>query len=90
MSDPVIKEPSMSDYDTKALLVREVARILNVESVDADTGLGELGIDSLNVVEIILACETIYGKVVDPEILKLDQYTTLNDLDEQIHSNVHA
>ncbi len=65
-------------------LQREVARVLNVESVGVDTGLAELGIDSLNVVELILLCEHIYGRPVDDSALTIDQYTTLRELDRQL------
>ena len=43
-----------NDTATLTMLSKEVARILNVTKVEVDTGLGELGIDSLNVVELIL------------------------------------
>ncbi|NVN09783.1 acyl carrier protein [Nguyenibacter vanlangensis] len=62
-------------------LTAEVARILNVDSVEPDVGLGELGVDSLVIVELLLACEQIYGGRVSPEDLNIDQYTTLSDFD---------
>jgi acyl carrier protein len=65
------------------ILAREVAKILNVESVEANVGIGELGIDSLNVVELIVFCEQLYGSV-DPEALTITQYTTLEQLDAQL------
>ena len=40
--------------NTLELLKKEAAKILNIESVDTHVGLGELGIDSLNVVELIV------------------------------------
>lgn len=67
------------------LLAHEVARILNVDSVDTGTGIGELGIDSLNIVELIVFCEQLYGSF-DPESLSITQYTTLGELHQQLVS----
>ncbi|MEX3959735.1 phosphopantetheine binding protein [Trinickia symbiotica] len=72
-----------------AVLAREVAKILNVESVETNVGIGELGIDSLNIVELIVFCEQLYGSI-DPEALNITQYTTLEQLDEQLRSNQAA
>ncbi|QEL54803.1 acyl carrier protein [Chromobacterium paludis] len=69
--------------NTLETLRKETAKILNVESVDAEVGLGELGIDSLNVVELIVFCEQLYGSI-DPEQLNITQYTTLAQLDAQL------
>ncbi len=74
----------MENSNTLLLVQREVARILNVDEVDPDTGVGELGIDSLNVVELILVFEQLYQKPVEPDELTVDQFTTLRDLDNQL------
>ena len=65
-------------------LKKEAAKILNIETVDTHVGLGELGIDSLNVVELIVYCEQLYGSI-DPEQLNITQYTTLEQIDIQLH-----
>ena len=70
--------------NTLALLKKEAAKILNIETVDTHVGLGELGIDSLNVVELIVYCEQLYGSI-DPEQLNITQYTTLEQIDIQLH-----
>lgn len=62
----------------------QIAEMLNKDSVDADTPLGELGIDSLNIVEVILICEQLYTNVTDPEALTFDEFTTLKDMDAQL------
>lgn len=73
------------------LLAEEVARIVNSKSLDVDSGIGELGIDSLNVVELMLACEQIYQSEVSPEELTIDQYTSLRELDRQLTAcSAHA
>ena len=74
----------MSDKSQLTSLQTEVAQMLNKEQIDADTPLGELGVDSLNVVEIILICEQIYTDVSDPEALIFDEFTTLRDMDAQL------
>ncbi|HWX01892.1 acyl carrier protein [Collimonas sp.] len=75
--------------NTLELLRKEAAKILNIESVESNVGLGELGIDSLNVVELIVFCEQLYGSI-DPEQLNITQYTTLEQLDAQLHEQQTA
>ena len=74
----------MSDKSQLTSLQTEVAQMLNKEQIDADTPLGALGVDSLNVVEVILICEQIYTDVSDPEALIFDEFTTLRDMDAQL------
>jgi len=74
----------MSDKSQLIALQTEVAQMLNKEQIDADTPLGELGVDSLNVVEVILICEQLYTDVSDPEALIFDEFTTLRDMDAQL------
>lgn len=75
----------MQNLDTLVLLKKEVAKILNSEAVDVNVGIGELGIDSLNVVELMVFCEQLYG-AIEPERLNIGQYTTLQDLDSQLRT----
>lgn len=65
-------------------LVRETTEILNKEDISPDSTLTEIGIDSLNVIELIVACEQIYTKVTRPEDLQFDEFTTLQDLHTQL------
>jgi acyl carrier protein len=76
----------MQQKDTLALLTGHVAKALNQESVDADTAIGELGFDSMRVVELILICDELYETSIDPESINLDQFTTLRALDEQFRA----
>ena len=71
------------------ILGQEIAKILSVDSVEPNVGIGELGIDSLNIVELIVFCEQLYG-AIDPEALNITQYTTLEQLDQQLRLQVAA
>mgnify|MGYP000993804210 CR=1 FL=1 len=62
-------------------LCEEVAKVLKTDAVDADCPLGQLGIDSLNVVELILACQMIYPNVMDFDDLIFDEHSTLREID---------
>jgi|KBSMisStaDraftv2_1062788.scaffolds.fasta_scaffold31116_3 acyl carrier protein len=68
---------------TLELLKNEVARILNVEVPSSDVPLAEIGVDSLNVVELLLFCDQLYGSV-DMDSLDIGHFTTLKSLDEQL------
>ncbi|EKR5636369.1 acyl carrier protein [Escherichia coli] len=65
-------------------LCEEVAKILKVNTIDADCPLGQLGIDSLNVVELILACQLIYPNVMDFDDLSFDEHSTLREIDSRM------
>lgn len=65
-------------------LQSEVAQILSAEHVDPDTPVAQLGIDSLNVVELILVCQQIYTGVVNYEDVQFDEHTTLREMDEML------
>lgn len=65
-------------------MISEVKTILGKEEVNPDSTFSELGIDSLNIVELILACEHIYPNVQNPEALQINEYTTLRELHEQL------
>jgi acyl carrier protein len=75
---------SNESHTTLEFLTKEVAKILNQNSVDPDIGVSELGIDSVKVVELILVCDQLYPNKIDPEKLTIDQYTTLRGLDHQL------
>jgi acyl carrier protein len=70
---------------TLALLSREVGKITGAGHAPTDQSLSELGVDSLNVVELIVFCEQLYG-AFDPERIEMSAFTTLADLDRQLHA----
>ena len=68
-----------------AQLMKVTAEALNVDSVDPNVPLPEIGIDSLNIVEVIVACEEIYGDFqIDPAQLEFDEMTSLADMHRQM------
>jgi acyl carrier protein len=74
----------MESENTLKLLIAEVAKIAELENVDPDIGLNELGVDSLKLVELVLVCDQLYAISLDPERLDINEFTTLRDLDRQM------
>lgn len=83
----------MSNANTKpvehpellAELIKVTAEALQAESIDPSVPLAEIGIDSLNIVEVIIACEEIYGDFqIDPSKLEFDEMTSLMDMHNQM------
>jgi len=72
-----------SNVNTLEMLAREVGKITGTGVAPADVSLGELGVDSLNVIELIVFCEQLYGSF-DPEKIEFGAFTTLADLDRQL------
>lgn len=68
---------------TLTLLARELAKITESETCATDVSLTELGVDSINIIEMIVFCESLYG-AFDPEQIEINNFTTLADLDRQL------
>ena len=73
--------------DTLARLQSEVGNFLNVDTVDPDMPLAQLGIDSLNVVELILVCQQVYTHVLDVSAITFDEHSTLREIDKCLQEN---
>lgn len=71
-------------------LINETKTILGRDQVDADSSLLDLGVDSMNIVELIMVCEQVYEGGIDPDALELDEYTTLRELDERLSALCNA
>lgn len=75
----------MQDKDTLNALCSAVSKSLNRESADPDIAIGELGLDSMRVVELILICDQLYDASIETESIDLTQFTTLRELDQQFN-----
>ena len=73
-----------AESKTLDLLIAEMMKIINADAIDPDVGIGELGFDSLKVVELILVCDQLYSGDIEPDKLDVSQFTTLRDLDRQL------
>ncbi len=70
-----------------AELIKVTAEALKADTVDPNVPLSEIGIDSLNIVEVIIACEDIYSDFqIDPSKLEFDEMTSLSDMHTQMIS----
>jgi hypothetical protein len=63
-----------------------IREMLALEEVDVDLPLSQIGIDSLNVVEMIILCQQVYTGVVNYDDISIDETTTLREVDEQMTS----
>lgn len=77
----------MTDNHELTQLQYEVANILNIETAEPDMPLAQLGIDSLNVVELILVCQQIYPNVVDISTITFDEHSTLREINKCLQEN---
>jgi acyl carrier protein len=68
-----------------------VAALVNLEDVRDEMTLAEIGVDSLNIVELILAAEELFNRSVDPTQLEMSGFTTVGDFISMIeHSPATA
>lgn len=82
---PALGKGSMDTIDA---LIDELTNILGVEHIDPDSSIGELGIDSVRIVELLIACEKIYGDDVDLASLTIDESTSLRSLDRKLRGEI--
>lgn len=80
----------MTEKDTLNELATRIQTALDLDSVSVDVAIGELGFDSFRVVELILICDQLYETSINPEMIDLNQYTTLRDLDQQFRAMAAA
>ncbi|MFB5855310.1 phosphopantetheine-binding protein [Stenotrophomonas maltophilia] len=72
-----------NERTTLDLLARELEKITETEHCPVDVSLTELGVDSINIIEMIVFCESLYG-AFDPEKIEINNFTTLEELDRQL------
>jgi acyl carrier protein len=61
-----------------------VRAMLVLEDIDFDMPLSQIGIDSLNVVEMIILCQQVYVNVINYDDIHIDENTTLREIDQQM------
>ncbi|WP_321818270.1 MULTISPECIES: acyl carrier protein [unclassified Paraburkholderia] len=76
----------MSQTESQALtaFAEEMKRLLGVRQIDLDTPMSQLGVDSLNIVEMVVICQQIYVDVKNYEEIQIDEHTTIRELDAQL------
>lgn len=62
----------------------QMMKMLGVKSVDVDAPMSLLGVDSLNIVEMVVICQQIYTNVTNYQDIQIDENTTLRELDSQL------
>ncbi|GAA4222739.1 hypothetical protein GGQ68_001012 [Sagittula marina] len=64
----------------------QMEKLLGKTDLDVDAPLSMLGVDSMNIVEMVIICQQIYTGVTNYEDIDINELTTLRELDEQMHS----
>ena len=74
----------MSDSLTR--FTEEMRKMLGVKTIDIDAPMAQLGVDSLNIVEMVIICQQIYTNVTNYEDIDIDENTTIRELDAQLNA----
>jgi hypothetical protein len=77
---------SDSESETLAVFSAEMMKMLGVKTIDLDAPMSQLGVDSLNVVEMVVICQQIYTSVTNYQDIQIDENTTIRELDAQLHT----
>jgi hypothetical protein len=72
--------------DTLTAFSEEMKHMLGTKTIDVDAPMSHIGVDSLNVVEMVLICQRIYIAIVDYEDIEIDENTTIRELDGKLNA----
>jgi acyl carrier protein len=64
--------------------------LFQIEGMDTDGNLIELGIDSLNFIRLIVELEDDLNIVIQDEDIKLDNFTSINDIIDLLQKYVNT
>jgi hypothetical protein len=64
----------------------EMKKLLGLKEIDVDAPMSQLGVDSMNIVEMVIICQQIYTQVANYEDINIDENTTIRELDEQMQA----
>ncbi len=78
----------MNTAEAKEQMSLELGRLLGAPVVDFDTSVNDLGWDSMMLVELAVAAETVYERRIDLRRLDVDFDMTLNEILAQIDSAI--
>ena len=59
--------------DTLSAFREEMKRMLGTKTIDVDAPMSQIGVDSLNIVEMVIICQQIYIALVDYEDIEMDR-----------------
>ena len=74
------------EEEIREILSDTINSIVPVDEIDADTKLGDAGMDSISFVELIIAIEDRFGIEVPNEALSPENNSTIHDLSELVSS----
>lgn len=74
----------MSQDERLDRLMKALSELIGSPIHDAGSTIGELGIDSKYLPEIILACEDVYGGALDFDAIEIGYETSLLSLHRQV------
>jgi hypothetical protein len=72
--------------DTLSAFREEMKRMLGTKTIDVDAPMSQIGVDSLNIVEMVIICQQIYIALVDYEDIEIDENTTIRELDMKLNA----
>lgn len=81
-----IKLKGFKMTDTLCQLSDGIKNMLGIDEVDLDRPLSQIGVDSLNVVEMIIICQQVYTSILDYDAINIDENTTVREIDSQMNS----
>jgi hypothetical protein len=68
-----------------AQLLNDTCRILGRDDVATESTLEAIGIDSLNIVELMIAYDLIYPGIANPDEVEFDGDTTMLEMHTQLY-----
>lgn len=60
--------------------------VLDVDKINDDDDLFIVGVDSINLVSLIIAIEEEFGVEFDTELIEMEKFQTINDISNTIRN----
>jgi acyl carrier protein len=78
----------VEEISTLDRIVSEVSHISNIEGIGPDTKIGDINVDSLKFIELLLGFTAFFPNEVELDQLNVDAETTLRQLDAQLRGGL--
>jgi len=78
----------MENPTTLERIVSEISKVANIDNLGPDTKIGEINLDSLKFIELLLAFTALYPGETQLDQLVMDSETSLRQLDAQLRGEL--
>lgn len=76
--------------DIRNSVIQCVKEALNRETIDEETSLIDIGLDSMNFIRLIVMLEELFDIEIDDDDIELERFLTIDNIEALIANTLHA